>query len=58
MSAICDVCGWAPATGTGDLPNWGTADLCDHCFNLMGYTADPSHGLDAIPIDADYIDID
>jgi hypothetical protein len=44
----CDYCGWAPATTTGRLPNWGIHPLCDYCYNLMGYPAHPDPADDII----------
>jgi hypothetical protein len=44
----CDYCGWAPATTTGRLPNWGIHPLCDYCYNLMGYPAHPDPAYDII----------
>jgi hypothetical protein len=57
MTTTCDYCGWAPATTSGDLPNWGVHPLCDYCFNLMGYPVTTPVD-DAIPVDADWVDID
>jgi hypothetical protein len=55
MTGTCDYCGWAPATTTGDLPHWGVRPLCDHCYNLMGYTTPHTDDDDSI-IDGIVID--